>query len=42
MSCGKLVKGCGHMTSTLATEGPTELKSSHVKEIGCKESVDSC
>ena len=26
----------------LATKGPTELKSSHVKEIGCKESVDSC
>ena len=26
----------------LATEGPTELESSHAKEIGCKESVDSC
>ena len=26
----------------LAMEGPTELESSHVKEIGCKESVDSC
>ena len=26
----------------LATEGPLELVSSHVKEIGCKESVDNC
>ena len=26
----------------LATEGPTELESSQVQEIGCKESVDSC
>ena len=26
----------------LATEGSTELESSHAKEIGCKESVDSC
>ena len=26
----------------LATEGPTELESSHTKEIGYKESVDSC
>ena len=26
----------------LAMEGPTELESSHVKEIGCKESMDSC
>ena len=26
----------------LATEGPLELVSSHVKEIGCKDSVDNC
>ena len=26
----------------LATEGPLEVVSSHVKEIGCKESVDNC
>ena len=26
----------------LATEGPLELVSSLVKEIGCKESVDNC
>ena len=26
----------------LATEGPLELVSSHVKEIGCKNSVDNC
>ena len=26
----------------LATEGPLELVSSQVKEIGCKESVDNC
>ena len=26
----------------LATEGPLELEFSHVKEIGCKESVDNC
>ena len=26
----------------LATEGLLELVSSHVKEIGCKDSVDNC
>ena len=26
----------------LATEGLLESKSSHVKEIGCKESMDNC
>ena len=26
----------------LATKGPMESESSHVKEIGCKESVDNC
>ena len=26
----------------LATEGMLELVSSHMKEIGCKESVDNC
>ena len=26
----------------LATEGPVELVSSQVKEIGCKENVDNC
>ena len=26
----------------LATEGPLELVSSQVKEIGCKDSVDNC
>ena len=26
----------------LATKGLVELESSHVKEIGCKESVDNC
>ena len=26
----------------LATEGPLKLVSSHVKDIGCKDSVDNC